>query len=74
MGKRLGGRGLTILLAMNLPLFHGIFLKPLFSVLKSSEIIQRLLKDEFPEPGSARNRKNNAPEKGKTTLLGVENA
>ena len=36
---------------------------------KTEEIIQRLLSDEFPEPGSAKNRKNNAPEKGKTTLL-----
>ena len=40
----------------------------------AEEIIQRLLKDEFPEPGSAKNRKNNAPEKGKTTLLEVKNA
>ena len=38
------------------------------------EIIQKLLKDEFPKPGSAKNRKNNAPEKGKTTLLEVKNA
>ena len=36
---------------------------------KTEEIIHRLLNDEFPEPGSAKNRKNNAPEKGKTTLL-----
>ena len=41
---------------------------------KTEEIIQRLLKDEFPKPGSARNRKNNAPEKGKTTLVEVKNA
>ena len=41
---------------------------------KTGEIIQSLLKDEFPKPGSARNRKNNAPEKGKTTLLNVKNA
>jgi len=41
---------------------------------KTDEIIQKLLKDEFPEPGSAKNRKNNAPEKGKTTLLEVKNA
>ena len=34
----------------------------------------KLLSDEFPEPGSAKNRKNNAPENGKTTLLEVENA
>ena len=40
----------------------------------AKEIIQKLLKDEFPEPGSARDRKNNAPEKGKTTLIEVKNA
>jgi len=38
------------------------------------EIIQKLLKDEFPEPGSAKNRKNNAPESGKTTLMEIKNA
>ena len=41
---------------------------------KTEEIIQRLLSDEFPEPGSAKNRENTAPEKGKTTLLEVKNA
>ena len=41
---------------------------------KAEEIIQKLLKDEFPEPGSAKNRKNNAPESGKTTLLDIKNA
>tara|TARA_Y100000590_G_scaffold9817_1_gene12063 strand:+ start:1035 stop:1643 length:609 start_codon:yes stop_codon:yes gene_type:complete len=41
---------------------------------KADEIIQRLLKDEFPEPGSVKNRKNNAPESGKTTLLDIKNA
>jgi len=40
----------------------------------TEEIIKKLLNDEFPKSGSARNRKNNAPEKGKTTLLGVKNA
>ena len=40
----------------------------------AKEIIQQLLKDKFPESGSARNRKNTAPEKGKTTLLEVKNA
>tara|TARA_Y100000590_G_scaffold396728_1_gene477675 strand:+ start:378 stop:986 length:609 start_codon:yes stop_codon:yes gene_type:complete len=40
----------------------------------ANEIIKNLLKDQFPKPGSARNRKNNAPEKGKTTLLKVKNA
>ena len=41
---------------------------------KTAEIIQQLLKDEFPKAGSAKNRKNNAPEKGKTTLLELKNA
>ena len=40
----------------------------------TEEIIQKLLKDEFPEPGSAKNRKNNAPESGKTTLIEIKNA
>ena len=39
---------------------------------KTTEIIKQLLNDKFPEPGSARNRKNNAPEEGKTTLLELE--
>ena len=43
-------------------------------ITETKEIIQKLIKDEFPEPGSARNRKSNAPEKGKTTLLGIKNA
>jgi len=41
---------------------------------KVSEIIQSLLKDNFPEPGSAKNRKSNAPESGKTTLTDIKNA
>ena len=41
---------------------------------KAQEIIQKLLEDKFPEPGSVRKRKNTAPEKGKTTLLGEKNA
>ena len=41
---------------------------------KAEEIIKSLLKDEFPKPGSARNRKNSAPENGKTTLNEVKNA
>ena len=40
----------------------------------SEEIILKLLKDEFPSPGSLKNRKSNAPEKGKTSLLEVKNA
>ena len=41
---------------------------------KAIEIIQKLLSDKFPEPGSTKNRKNNSPEKGKTTLIQVKNA
>ena len=41
---------------------------------KTTEIIEKLLKDEFPTPGSATGRKNNAPENGKTTLLEIKNA
>ena len=41
---------------------------------KADEIIKKLLKDEFPKPGSARNRVNNSPEKGKTTLIDIKNA
>jgi NADH-quinone oxidoreductase E subunit len=42
--------------------------------IKTEEIIKKLLKNEFPEPGSAKNRKTNAPEGGKTTLLDIKNA
>ena len=41
---------------------------------KTEEIIQSLLKDKMPKPGSAKNRKSTAPEKGKTTLLEEKNA
>jgi NADH-quinone oxidoreductase subunit E len=41
---------------------------------KAEEIVLQLLNDNFPSPGSAKNRKSNAPEKGKTTLIGVKNA
>ena len=41
---------------------------------KTEEIIQSLLKDKMPKPGSVKNRKSTAPEKGKTTLLEVKNA
>ena len=41
---------------------------------KTKEIVQMLLNDKFPNPGSARNRKNAAPENGKTTLLESKNA
>jgi NADH:ubiquinone oxidoreductase subunit E len=41
---------------------------------KAEEIIQKLLRDELSKPGSAKNRKNNSPEGGKTTLLEIKNA
>ena len=41
---------------------------------KTEEIIQMLLNDKFPKPGSYRNRKSTAPEKERTTLLEVKNA
>ena len=37
----------------------------------AEEIIQKLLKDDFPKPGSAKNRKSNAPEGEKKTLLEI---
>ena len=40
----------------------------------AEEIIKSLLDDKFPKPGSSKNRKNTAPEKGKTTLAEVKNA
>jgi len=40
----------------------------------TEEIIQNLLEDKLPKPGSVKNRKNTAPEKGRTTLLEVKNA
>ena len=41
---------------------------------KSEEIIKMLLQDKLPNPGSAKNRKNTAPEKSRTTLLDLKNA
>tara|TARA_B100001123_G_scaffold121994_1_gene141980 strand:+ start:1995 stop:2603 length:609 start_codon:yes stop_codon:yes gene_type:complete len=41
---------------------------------ETEQIINSLLTDKLPTPGSAKNRKNTAPEKGKTTLLEVKNA
>ena len=38
------------------------------------DVVQKILKDDYPRPGSAKNRKNNAPAKGKTTLLETNNA
>ena len=40
----------------------------------TEEIIKALLEDKLPKAGSSKNRKNTAPEKGKTTLLGEKNA
>ena len=42
--------------------------------IKAEEIIQKLLDDKLPKPGSVKNRANTAPEKGKTTLLEIKNA
>ena len=42
--------------------------------IKAEEIIQKLLDDKLPKPGSVKNRTNTAPEKGKTTLLELKNA
>ena len=41
---------------------------------KAEEIIQTLLDDKLPKPGSAKDRANTAPEKGRTTLLEIKNA
>ena len=38
------------------------------------EQFKNLLEDKLSEPGSAKNRKNNSPASGKTTLLEVKNA
>ena len=38
------------------------------------EIFKKLSMDEFPKPGSAKNRKSNAPEKNRLTLLEDKNA
>ena len=43
-------------------------------VIKAEEIIQTLLEGKLPKSGSAKNRKNTAPERGKTTLLELKNA
>ena len=41
---------------------------------KTDEIIRALINDKLSTPGSARNRKNTAPEKVRTTLLEVKDA
>jgi len=43
-------------------------------VSNTEEIIQKLLKDNFSEPGSFKKRKSNAPEGKKTTLIEIKNA
>ena len=40
----------------------------------TKEIIQKILSDEFPQPGSAKNRKSNAPNEIKKTLTEIKNA
>ena len=40
----------------------------------AESIINKLLKDDFPQPGSAKGRTNNAPQNGKTTLMEEKNA
>ena len=41
---------------------------------KTKEIIEMILNDNPPKPGSYRNRKSSEPESGKTTLTNINNA
>ena len=41
---------------------------------KADKIVKSILEDNFPKPGSSKNRKTASPETGKTTLLGIKNA
>jgi NADH-quinone oxidoreductase subunit E len=41
---------------------------------KMEEIINVILNDKFPKPGSYKNRKNSEPESGRTTLMDLDNA
>ena len=41
---------------------------------KTNEIIQSILNDKMPKSGSVKDRKNTAPENGRTTLFKVKNA
>ena len=41
---------------------------------QTKEIIQKLLKNEFPDHNAINKRKNNEPEKNRTTLLKEKNA
>tara|TARA_Y100000590_G_scaffold318729_1_gene360661 strand:+ start:2118 stop:2726 length:609 start_codon:yes stop_codon:yes gene_type:complete len=40
----------------------------------AENIIKKLLENKYPEPGSAKKRKSNAPEKSRLTLLETKNA
>ena len=40
----------------------------------AEKIFKQLLNDEFPKPGSTKERKSSAPEKGKTSLQEIKNA
>ena len=41
---------------------------------KTLEIIDKILKDEKPKPGSYRGRTNNEPENNRKTLMDIKNA
>ena len=41
---------------------------------KTLEILDKILKDETPKPGSYRGRVNNQPENGRKTLMELKNA
>ena len=41
---------------------------------KTLEILEKILKDETPKPGSYRGRVNNAPENNRKTLVDIKNA
>ena len=41
---------------------------------KTLEILDKILKDEIPKPGSYRGRMNNEPENGRKTLMELKNA
>ena len=41
---------------------------------KTLEILDKILNDEIPKPGSYRGRVNNEPENGRKTLMELKNA
>ena len=41
---------------------------------KTLEILDKILNDEIPKPGSYRGRVNNEPESGRKTLMELKNA